>query len=225
MPLKKNLHSSLDKDFRFYIASNPSPNPTPNYQFENFATSKLPSRGDPGLPRTLPALRERKVSPHRRRKRGRRAPERDAARRLRMKSRRQMNRQCFRVFKRQLPPWKLGLVAAQPPVVATQETQGQRLNKPSVRPHITFQNGRRKLKLLLQQRQAVSPKIKNQLQGKLESLAEKLPYGRTLKIGSCNVQGLKITDRQNLIKTMMAQHLDIMCLQETHINHCKHRRA
>ena len=127
-----------------------------------------------------------------------------------MKSRRQMNRQCFRVFKRQLPPWKLGLVAAQPPVVATQETQGQRLNKPSVRPHITFQNGRRKLKLLLQQRQAVSPKIKNQLQGKLESLAEKLPYGRTLKIGSCNVQGLKITDRQNLIKTMMAQHLDII---------------
>jgi hypothetical protein len=57
--------------------------------------------------------------------------------------------------------------------------------------------------LLLQQRQAVSPKIKNKLQGKLESLAKKLPYGRTLKIGSCNAQGIKITDRQNLIKTMM----------------------
>ena len=29
VPLKKNLRSSLDKYFRFYIASNPSPNPTP----------------------------------------------------------------------------------------------------------------------------------------------------------------------------------------------------
>ena len=56
---------------------------TPNPDLEH-ATSKLPSCGDPGLPRPLPAQRERKVSPHRRKKRGRRSFERTAARRSRI---------------------------------------------------------------------------------------------------------------------------------------------
>ena len=217
MTHKKNRNSSLNKDFRFYFASNLSMTPNPDLEH---ATSKLPSCGDPGLPRPLPAQRERKVSPHRRKKRGRRSFERTAARRSRMKSKRRFNRQCFRTFAKYLPPRKLDLVATQLPHLATQEARGQTINKTSIRPHVAFRNGRRKLKLLLRQRQNVSPQVKKDIQEQLDRLSDRLPYGRTLRVGSCNVQGLKITDRQNLIQVMINQKLDILCNQETHVNHC-----
>ena len=103
---------------------------------------------------------ERQVSSHRRRKRGRRSFERAEARKWRMRSKRRVNRQCFRNFAKHLLPRKLDLVAVQPSHLATQETQGQRINKQSVKPHVAFRNGRRKLKLLLRQRQIVSPQVK-----------------------------------------------------------------
>ena len=163
MPHKISRHSSLDKDFRFYSASNFIS--TPNPVIRSPTTSKLPSRDDPGLPRPLPAQRERQVSSHRRRKRGRRSFERAEARKWRMRSKRRVNRQCFRNFAKHLLPRKLDLVAVQPSHLATQETQGQRVNKQSVKPHVAFRNGRRKLKLLLRQRQIVSPQVKNYRSG------------------------------------------------------------
>ena len=137
---KKNRNSSLNKDFRFYFASNLSMTPNPDLEH---ATSKLPSCGDPGLPRPLPA--QRKVSPHRRKKRDRRSFERTVARRSRMKSKRRFNRQYFRTFAKYLPPRKLDLVATQLPHLATQEARGQTINKTSIRPHVAFRNGRHKV--------------------------------------------------------------------------------
>ena len=203
VPKRIAQQESHEDDFCFYIVSNSDR--TSVDCFSGAAAVKLPSRGDPGLPRPLPEQRERKVSPHRQRKRGRRSLYRSEARRSPMRDKRRMNRSDFRIFKKHVLPNRLGRVAVQPISLATQEAQGQTKNsrQSSLKLHVIFKHNRRKHKLLQKQPKVVSPEENSFFQTSVDRLSEKLSYARNLRIATCNIPGLKITDRENLIFTMM----------------------
>ena len=46
----------------------------------------------------------------------------------------------------------------------------------------------------------------------------KLKYGAELKIATVNATGIGITERENTIRTIHKQHIEILALQETHVD-------
>ena len=130
-----------------------------------------------------------------------------------MRLKRRLFRREYRCFRRIVSQYGLGKVASQSDKQATQETQGQfslNLYK-SDATNKQYQKNRRKLRMLQQLPAGEHPLV--------DSLTGKLPYSQKFRIATSNVQGLKITDRENLQQVMLSNHLDILCIQETHINH------
>ena len=130
---------------------------------------------------------------------------------MRLKTR-LFRREC-RCFRRIASQYGLGKVASQPDKQTTQETQGQ-FSSNSFR-HDAFNKqyhkNRRKLRLLQQLCAGEHPLM--------DSFTGKVTNGRKFRIATCNVQGLKITGIENLQQIMLSNRVDILCIQEAHINH------